>query len=86
MIIHPSVTGLEAANYYLQHIITFIERSTTTEFKIKTGDVSVRTGIFVGCSSGVAATSGRALLHVPGRNASGICGSTRSETTHSVMG
>ena len=44
MIIHPSVTGLKAANYYLQHIITFIERSTT-EFKIRVGDLTASTGM-----------------------------------------
>ena len=46
------MTGLEAANYYLQNTITFIERLTTA-FKIRVGDLTARTGMFVGCSSGV---------------------------------
>ena len=52
MISYPSVTGLEAANSYLQHISTFIERSTTA-FRINVGHLTARTSMFVGCSSGV---------------------------------
>jgi hypothetical protein len=61
MIVYPEATGYEASNFYLQltisqHISTFISRATTV-FKIKTGDVTTRTGMFVGCSSGSAAAN-----------------------------
>ena len=37
MVMHPEATGLQASNYYLHDISTFIERSTTA-FKIHVGD------------------------------------------------
>jgi len=54
MIVYPEATDLKTSNYYLRDISTFIERSTTA-FKINTGDLTTRIGMFVGCSSGKAA-------------------------------
>ena len=51
MVVHPEATGLQASNYYLHDIKTFIDQSITT-FRLLVGDVSART---VGCSSGVSA-------------------------------
>ena len=56
MIVYPEATGLQASNYYLHDIKTFIDQSITT-FRLFLGDVSARTGMFVGCSSGNAAAN-----------------------------
>ena len=58
MVVHPEATGLQASNYYyyLHDISTFIGRSTTA-FKIHVGDLTTRTAMFVGCSSGNAAAN-----------------------------
>ena len=56
MVVYPEATGLQASNDCLYDISTFIERSTTA-FKIYTGDLTTRTGMFVGCSSDNAAAN-----------------------------